>query len=289
MWFTGNKVPGLVGRITLPPLVREVAADQITTTSARLRAKVRANSQATEYRFEWGSTTGYGNETSDAYAGSSYDLNVVMATVDGLEPGTKYHYRLVAENDAGETEGPDSTFITEAIPADAADPPVDPPITRDRPRVRQEHRGRARGHRAREGARRRLGDAGAGRGDARGRDFDTRQRLGEHHHRRLPRQHRRPAGSAAASSPCASRAKRLRACGRVPARRAPSRAARGPARAGTRAAAPWPRPRGERRRAQALGPRSVAEASARTGVTARRRCAAPAGSPSTAATARSPA
>ena len=130
MWFTGNKVPGLVGRITLPPLVREVAADQITTTSARLRAKVRANSQATEYRFEWGSTTGYGNETPTAYAGSSYDLNVVMATVDGLEPGTKYHYRLVAENDAGETEGPDSTFITEAIPAEAADPPVAPPNTK---------------------------------------------------------------------------------------------------------------------------------------------------------------
>jgi hypothetical protein len=130
MWFTGNNNPGLVGRITLPPLVREVAADQITTTSARLRAKVRANSQATEYRFEWGSTTGYGDETPTVYAGSSYDLNVVMATIDGLEPATKYHYRLVAENDAGETLGPDRTFMTEAIPVEAADPPVDPPTTK---------------------------------------------------------------------------------------------------------------------------------------------------------------
>ena len=116
MWFTGNNDPGRIGRITLPPLVRDVAADQITTTSARLRGKVRANSQATEYSFEWGPTTGYGNETSTVYAGSSYDLNVVMATVQGLEPATKYHYRLVAENDAGETKGADRTFITEAKP-----------------------------------------------------------------------------------------------------------------------------------------------------------------------------
>jgi streptogramin lyase len=126
MWFTGNS-PGLIGRITLPPLVRDVAADQITSTSARLRGKVRANSQATEYIFEWGRTTDYGNETSASYAGSSYDLNMVVAAIDGLEPGTRYHYRLVAENDAGETEGSDRTFATEAKPVVAADPPVNPP------------------------------------------------------------------------------------------------------------------------------------------------------------------
>ena len=39
MWFTGNNDPGLVGRITLPPLVRDMAADKITTTSARLRGE----------------------------------------------------------------------------------------------------------------------------------------------------------------------------------------------------------------------------------------------------------
>jgi streptogramin lyase len=124
MWFTGNNIPGLVGRITLPPLVRDIAADQITTTSARLRGKLRANSQATEYRFEYGPTTSYGAETPEAYGGSAYDLNLVTSTVDGLAPGTRYHYRLVAENDAGETQGADRIFVTESLPGEAA---VEPP------------------------------------------------------------------------------------------------------------------------------------------------------------------
>ena len=59
MWFTGNNLPGLVARITLPPLVRDVAADEIETGSARLRGKVRPNSQATYYYFEYGSSAAY--------------------------------------------------------------------------------------------------------------------------------------------------------------------------------------------------------------------------------------
>ena len=116
MWFTANNVQGNVGRITLPPLVRDLAADQIAMTSARLRGKVRPNSQATQYHFEYGPTDAYGTTTPDAYAGSGYDLLTVTAAVDGLAPGTNYHYRLVASNDAGTTEGPDRTFQTELAP-----------------------------------------------------------------------------------------------------------------------------------------------------------------------------
>ena len=132
MWFTGSNIPGLIGRITLPPLVRDVAADSITTTSARLRAKVRSNSQATEYRFEYGTTTAYGQETPATYAGSGYDLNTVAAEVKGLEPATKYHYRVVAKNDAGESKGADRTFETLPLPEAAIDPPKEPaPETKD--------------------------------------------------------------------------------------------------------------------------------------------------------------
>jgi streptogramin lyase len=127
MWFTGNNIPGLVGRITLPPLVRDMPADTITTTSARLRGKLRANSQATDYSFEYGTTTAYGEETPQGYAGSGYDLNTVSAAVEGLQPGTKYHFRLVAENDAGETKGPDRTFATEPLPAETSSEPVNEP------------------------------------------------------------------------------------------------------------------------------------------------------------------
>ena len=115
MWFTGNNLPGLVARITLPPLVREVAADEIGPNSARLRGKVRPNSQATDYYFEYGPSADYGMTTAIAYAGSSYDLDYVFAAVEGLEADTKYHYRVVAENDAGITIGPDRIFSTAAL------------------------------------------------------------------------------------------------------------------------------------------------------------------------------
>jgi streptogramin lyase len=116
MWFTGNDLPGRVARITLPPLVKDLAADQIGTTSARLKGRVRANSQATTYHFEYGPSLDYGTTTPTAYAGSGYDLNQVVASVDGLAPSTKYHYRVVAENDAGVTIGPDRVFATGALP-----------------------------------------------------------------------------------------------------------------------------------------------------------------------------
>jgi streptogramin lyase len=132
MWFTGNS-PGLVARITLPPLVRGAAADTITTTSARLRGKLRANSQATNYHFEYGTSTVYGHGTPSAYAGSGYELRAATAAVDGLQPGAEYHYRLVASNDAGTTEGPDRTFKTDAPPAGASDDPVVAPPAPESP------------------------------------------------------------------------------------------------------------------------------------------------------------
>ena len=131
MWFTGNNDPGLIGRITLPPLVRDMAADTIGTASVRLRGKLRANSQATDYSFEYGTTTAYGSETPEAYAGSGYDLNAVSAEVKGLEPGTKYHYRLVAENDAGESKSADRVFSTEPIRAETPSDPVEEPAAPD--------------------------------------------------------------------------------------------------------------------------------------------------------------
>ena len=129
VWFTGNN-PGLVGRITLPPLVRGLDADEITTTSARLRGKVRPNSQATEYFFEYGlSGSDDVIETETAYAGSGTDLTEVAATVEGLSPSTAYEFRLVAKNDSGRTRGPDVAFKTASVPAEVAvEQPQLPPV-----------------------------------------------------------------------------------------------------------------------------------------------------------------
>jgi streptogramin lyase len=131
MWFTGSNIPGLVGRITLPPLVLAIAPTDVTTTSARLRGKVRPNSQATDYRFEYGTTTSYGSVTPERYVGSGHELVAVSAVIDALEPGTKYHYRLVAENDAGEANGPDRVFTTDSLPAETSNERVVVPVVPD--------------------------------------------------------------------------------------------------------------------------------------------------------------
>ena len=128
MWFTGNDIPGKVGRITLPPFVRDLTADQLSVAGARLRGKVRPNSQATEYHFEYGTTEDYSAKTPTQYAGSGYDLLTVTAVVGGLAPGTKYHFRLVASNDAGTTAGPDRMFETGSpATAPAANQPAPEP------------------------------------------------------------------------------------------------------------------------------------------------------------------
>jgi hypothetical protein len=95
-----------------PPGVSTGTARSVTTTGARLTASVDANGRATTYRFEYGTTTRYGRRTADASAGSGQSAVSVGATVAGLLAHTRYHYRVVATNAAGEARGRDRTFTT---------------------------------------------------------------------------------------------------------------------------------------------------------------------------------
>lgn len=70
---------------------------------------------STTYHFEYGPTTSYGTSTPEAGPiGSDPSPHPVSAAVTGLAPGTLYHYRLVATNAAGVSEGPDQTY--QAVP-----------------------------------------------------------------------------------------------------------------------------------------------------------------------------
>jgi streptogramin lyase len=124
IWFTQNALLGRVARITLPPVLRALTADQVDVRSARLRARVRPNSQATAYHFEYGTTSAYGRSTNTAYAGNGYVLQTVTSTVDGLLPATEYHFRVVATNDSGTSYGPDRVF--ETLPLPVVDSSTDP-------------------------------------------------------------------------------------------------------------------------------------------------------------------
>jgi hypothetical protein len=95
-----------------PPGASTGSARDVTTTGARLTAGVDPNSRATTYRFEYGTTTRYGKRTVQASAGSGPSAVSVSAAVSGLQPHTRYHYRVVATNAAGTARGSDRTFTT---------------------------------------------------------------------------------------------------------------------------------------------------------------------------------
>jgi hypothetical protein len=107
--------------VAIAPAVTAPGASAISDTGARLRGRIDANNSPTTYRFEFGTDTSYGEEApvpdGDAGAGGSDVL--VSEVIGSLQSGTTYHYRLVATNEAGTTEGPDETFTTKAGPAQA--------------------------------------------------------------------------------------------------------------------------------------------------------------------------
>jgi hypothetical protein len=100
----------------LPPTVGTVSASQVGATVATLAATVNPNGKATTYAFQYGTTTGYGTQTATASAGSGTIATSVSAKVSGLVSGTTYHFRVVATNADGESDGSDATFATAKLP-----------------------------------------------------------------------------------------------------------------------------------------------------------------------------
>ncbi|MGN6275652.1 MAG: hypothetical protein ACTHNP_06950 [Solirubrobacterales bacterium] len=53
---------------------------------------------------------------------AGFDGEEATATVSGLEPAARYHFRFLAQNEQGKAEGPDRTFLTFAIESFEAGP-----------------------------------------------------------------------------------------------------------------------------------------------------------------------
>jgi hypothetical protein len=111
-----------------PPGATTGAARSISAVAARLSASVDPNGRPTTYHFEYGTTTGYGKRTADASAGSGQSARNVSAAISGLSANTRYHYRVVAANDAGVARGRDRSFVAlrnpRAIAASASPNPA---------------------------------------------------------------------------------------------------------------------------------------------------------------------
>ncbi len=72
---------------------------------------VNPGGSPTTYWFEYGPSEAYGQTTGADTAGTGTAPVPVRATMHGIKPGTLYHYRLVADSNAGVAYGADSAFL----------------------------------------------------------------------------------------------------------------------------------------------------------------------------------
>ena len=95
------------------PVVSTGAATGVNGEVA-LGGTVDPNGLETKYYFEYGPTASYGSKTAEAGAGSGVCFCKESATVTGLEVGKEYHFRIVATNSDGTSDGADKAFTVEA-------------------------------------------------------------------------------------------------------------------------------------------------------------------------------
>ena len=98
-------------RLFGPPAVSTGKAAPVSYTEAGLNATVDPSGVLTTYRFEYGTSTAYGQETEVGEA-SGNSPSMAHASLFGLLPGETYHFRIVATNAFGTSEGGDQTFAT---------------------------------------------------------------------------------------------------------------------------------------------------------------------------------
>ena len=93
-----------------PPTALTNPATDIDFASATLNGTVNPNGLSTDIHFEWGTTTGYGTSTVIQSVGSGTGYVNVTQGITGLTTNATYHFRLVAVNSSGTTNGLDQSF-----------------------------------------------------------------------------------------------------------------------------------------------------------------------------------
>lgn len=93
-------------------------ATNLTETEADLNGSLNPDGIApTRYYFEYGVDTNYTESTPLQVAPTgTTPQQLDPVRIAGLQPGRTYHFRLVANNELGVTDGPDRTFVAPAPP-----------------------------------------------------------------------------------------------------------------------------------------------------------------------------
>jgi hypothetical protein len=110
-------------RAQQPPSLSQIAVTDIKSDGATLGATISPNGGSTHYRFEWGLDSSYGSfvPVPDGQLDSATQPQDVAIELTNLARGTEYHFRLVAENGAGESSSDDIAFTTFATTPEIVD------------------------------------------------------------------------------------------------------------------------------------------------------------------------
>jgi hypothetical protein len=103
-------------RTDLAPTVSTGGVDGIGVSSARVSGSVDPQGRGSVAWFEYGTTSALGSRTGDQEAGFGTRSSRLYAQLGGLQPGTKYYYRVAARSDAGTAVGQTRSFVTSAGP-----------------------------------------------------------------------------------------------------------------------------------------------------------------------------
>ena len=105
--------------------LRTDAATNVTAEGATLNGTLVGDGSPTSYYFEWGPTNAYGHTSApppgaDIGSPSGPNSTPLSYELSGLAPYSTYHYRVVASNGAGTSNGEDRMFTTTPGPPSAS-------------------------------------------------------------------------------------------------------------------------------------------------------------------------
>jgi NHL repeat len=134
---------------TLSPTVTTGAAERTNDSSALIGGTVNPQGLSTTFVVQYGTGTSYGSlaPTEPAGVGSSFADEPLSVQLNGLQPATVYHYRLIATNAAGTSYGQDNTLMTTGAavmttPFGGYAVPSVPPVSAEAVAFPQESKGR---------------------------------------------------------------------------------------------------------------------------------------------------
>jgi hypothetical protein len=116
----GEEAKGPAVTFTTPALAPAISGEGVETESissgeAEVYASIVPGAPPIKYYVEYGTSTKYGSSTTAVGLGTGGSPVGVKVRLGGLQPHTEYHFRFVAENEAGKKEvGEDETFVTPA-------------------------------------------------------------------------------------------------------------------------------------------------------------------------------